>query len=877
MPRLHTQSSPFDSNTTLTSRTEQMRSPALDTARTASSNEFAVKSPTSASHQRFVLTDHVAFRYLAEDPSTTVLSRREKLQGYEIYLVEQWACSRRHPTFIITTYTGDPKDEVWASVISVPRNESDWSPQMKTYFRALDQYHARRKETGLGTLMITNLSSFPSSLTVIPVPDGDVKGHRELFFVNENLKRLGCSGRLGIKLAPPSSATQAKFHQLYRTSDKIPLNSSVIELVKLCQVALVLFGKLEYEYADGLLCDVTEKAVNDWWLEFGAEYYTVEPHDGILGPTTVAALLGLLMGARNRLSAYNAPVAKDVFDIESTKRGIAYFQKTQRIAKTRRLDRQTLEKLRRATAKAASKEGWAVQRAFKTTVAELGGKGGEMVMGMVGAGEKAGIADIETVDIDRFVELVTGERAKWLWYGKPRKSNTDMFSRLPGEERSTSPEDQPTHITNLLKRESTLREHELTKRDTGEEAKRLDASGVGDGFDKEKDPNSKRAAIKGAMGKIESGSGFHRIKDVVGRRNHQAKPSKDDSIRSPLHYTKSDLWSATNNSADGSLSSKIHERGSSSREQRNGVLSPVHTTSDREPAFTKVLTETPHDSMSSLAVDKVAPQHIDGNNQSAVTLRPQLTEDDESLKALTAENSIAGSIYRGVDLNEKLSLDETNEIPPSLRRTQSSDQLLPYHATARDDNWWPRHLSFSIAEDSILRWPSIVTTDPEEDETIPPEAALAAQKYIYEEAKRLRHRLAFVSSIDATWVDQRLSTVSSLEAAADEDTVQLENLYYPRLEEYQSLREDAHEIISSNRSHLTEAVRDLANLSDKLEYEIGTLRSKVDDVEDGVAELERQVEFVEGRVGELEGVCREREGWVHWVVRMLTGIGRPPG
>ncbi|KAF2454749.1 hypothetical protein BDY21DRAFT_102213 [Lineolata rhizophorae] len=383
-------------------------------------------SPRRADRQRFVLTDPVAFRYLEEDPSVDVLARRETLRGYECYIVEQWACSRTHPTFVITTYTGDPTHSVKVGVLSVPTDGSAWSPRLRVYYKALSQYHARRKETPYGFLMITNLSGFPSSLSVVSVPDGDVKAHRELFVVNEDLKRLGCSGRVSLTLTPPSGATQAKFHQLYRTSDKIALNAAVVELVKLCQVALSLFDKLDALYADGLLCDITEKAITDWWVEIGTDYYNMEPHDGILGPTTVAALLGLLIGARNRLNAYGAPVAKDVFDVEATKRGIAYFQKSQRLAKTRRLDRTTLDRLQRATAKAAAGEGqWSsmMPRAVKSTVAELSGKGGEMVMEMMNAGrDKAGIADVETVDIERFAQLVYGERMKWLWAGKPRKS-----------------------------------------------------------------------------------------------------------------------------------------------------------------------------------------------------------------------------------------------------------------------------------------------------------------------------------------------------------------------------------------------------------------------------------------------------------------------
>jgi hypothetical protein len=141
---------------------------------------------------------------LEEDPSTTTLERRKELQGYECYIVEQWTTSRTHPTFVITTYTGDPAHVIVVGVLSVPTDESQWSPRLRVYFKALNQYHARRRDTPLGTLMVTNLSAFPSSLTVIPVPGGDLRKHRFDFFVNENLKRLGCSGRVGLTLVTQS-------------------------------------------------------------------------------------------------------------------------------------------------------------------------------------------------------------------------------------------------------------------------------------------------------------------------------------------------------------------------------------------------------------------------------------------------------------------------------------------------------------------------------------------------------------------------------------------------------------------------------------------------------------------------------------------------
>ncbi|KNG51914.1 sin3 complex subunit [Stemphylium lycopersici] len=847
-------------------------------------DEAKIKSPTSpAGHQRFVLTDLVAARYIEEDPTTSchVLARRQQIEGYEIYLVEQWACSRTHPTFLITTYTGNPEDTVLATIISVPKNEEEWSPQMRLYFKSLTDYHARRKDTPYGALMVTNLSGFPSSLTVIPIPGGDVKKYREAFFVNENLKRLGCSGRLGIKLTPPSSATQAKFQQLYRTSEKIPFNASVIELVKLCQVALVLFGKLEPEYADGLLCDVTEKAINDWWIDFGSEYYTVEPHDGILGPTTVSALLGMLMGARNRLSACNAAVAKDVFDIEATKRGIAHFQKSHHLPRTRRLDRHTLEKLRRSSAKAASKEGWAVPRAFKSTVAELGGKGGEMVMGIVGAGQKDGIAEVETVDIDQFVELVRGEHAKWLWHGKPRKtvSGESMFDRLPGgESRSSSPDKHHHHhITKPIHRETTHDHHGITKRDTGSSEMKKVESFTPDGLEKDgfKDPSSRRAAIKA---KLESG-GFHHIKNAVGLRTHATKLSREEHGRYGLHRTKS---GGTPHYTDSRTSMDYESQS----DDPYTIMSPQSATGE-EPAFTKMLTETPGESMTSLPNHKSADVHQTSN------ARPSIAESDVSDQPEgppTVASSITGSTYHGVDLNDNLPVDETNEVPLLLRRTQSGDQFHFYQPPGNDD-WWPRHLSFSTAEESVLRWPTInpgsgpeeaiaSEEDDEEEEDNGIETTVATltarnatQNMHSTQLKRLHNKLVHLSTKDAQWVQNRLAEILALAESADTDIETLDAIYYPRLDTYHSLRENTHATVTNNRGRLTASLREVENVRDKLEYEISALRGKVEDVEDVVGEFERQVEFVEGRLGELEGVLGEREGWWAWGVRVLMGGG----
>ncbi|EOD52047.1 putative sin3 complex subunit protein [Neofusicoccum parvum UCRNP2] len=622
------------------------------------------RGAVQAGHQRFVLTDSVAFRYLEEDPSTVVLDRRRVLEGYECYIVEQWACARSHPTFVITTYTGDASHKVVAGVLSVPTDEKSWSLRLRIYFKALSQYHARSRDTPLGTLMITNLSAFPSSLTVIPVPGGDVRKHRESFFVNENLKRLGCSGRVGITLAPPSGATEYKFHQLYRTN--------------------------------GLLCDITEKAVNDWWIEIGNEYYSIEPHDGILGPTTVAALLGTLIGARNRLNAYGAP-------------------------KTRRLDRKTLGLLHRATAKTAS---------------------GEMVMDIVGGRDKAGIAEVETVDIERFVQLVHGERSKWLC------TTEDRLQYPP-------------------------------------------------------DPSPR--------GSMEISSA--------------AEDAANEKSKKP------------------------------------------------QAQFTKVLSETPHDSQSNVFASRDSLPAGDEQPELGAILT---NEETAMSRTDTAEGSIAGSIYRGIDLDELFEANAQFEAGTLLRRTNSFSNFITRRSYEnRSDERWPRRLSLSIAEESLFRWQD-VTHDSDDDgaDNTDPMKQLACEQLAAEEARLNGERLARLGNVVNAWVGSTINHVQELNVEAERDQQELEEIYYPRLDEYNSLREESQEIITQERVALQESIKDIETLGAKLEYEVNALRGKVEDVEDGVTEFERQVLVVEDMVQMLEDECQPKEGWLGWIYRGLAGRGK---
>ncbi|MCJ1245979.1 hypothetical protein MMC30_003183 [Trapelia coarctata] len=840
-------------------------------------------------HQRLVFTDPVAFRYLEEDHSTTVLERRGELVGYEVYVVEQWACSRVDPTFVITTFTGLPHHTVVVGVLSVPTNEKDWSPRLRVYLKAISKFHARRKETPLGILMVTNLSGFPSALNVIAVPKGDVRSHREDFIVNEDLKRLGCSGRAGMSLGSPVGATETKFLQLYRTSESIPLRSTVIELVKLCQVALVMFTKLAPEYADGLLCDVTERAINDWWTEVGMDYFNVEPSDGILGPTTVAALLGMLIGSRNRLNAYGAPVGKDVFDLKATKRGIAYFQKSQKIPKTRRLDRQTLNRLHRATSKAANSEGWAVPRAVKSTVAELSGKGGEMVMGMVGGRDKAGIAEIETLDMGNFIQAVSGERCKWLWLGKPRKSHPgELFGALTGEDEMVfSGDEAGGYMWSSRKRDSVAEQGPNTRgglnhlylQPSQDSQNSLEAP--------EKDQAFRKNVLKSVTGKMsDARSGLGRFKDAVGipgLRGHHHKDSRDESI--PCNSAaKGQGGRYSQSHTDLSTPQLSPKDGASLRAEPPPPREPIHHTPDDTAALPPAPDELQKAETAFLRLSifngdtgtvtspdiQIRMSSIQGHARNA----GQLNSDDDVSNSgdAVSHNTPPRTVQRpddNADFNAVSLLAQSNF--PAMQSTQSLCQLSQEAILNDPRTRWPRHLSFSVMDNIVLDLGEDLGIVEAANTYYQPKVASSNELYLSLKAGNMVAQLQQLELRDRAWIGYGVRLVEELNQAATRDQEDLDTIYHRKLGEQVDLEKATAKVAAEERASLSEGLKNLELLGAKLEYELNALRSKVEDVEDGVTEFDRQVQDLETRARDLEGEAKIVNGWSTWLFNICFG------
>lgn len=808
-------------------------------------------------HQKLVFTDPVALRYLEEDPATVVLHRRLILEGYEIYIVEQWACSRVHPTFVITTYTGDPSHKVLVGVLSVPTDESSWSPRLKLYFNAVTQCQARTKNTPLGTVMVTDLSSFPSALTVIPVPDGDILRHKEDFIVNENLKRLSCAGRAGLKLQPPSPATVAKFYQLYRTSERVPVYSAVMELVKQCQIALSMFGLLAPEYVDGLLCDVTETAINDWWTEFGIDLYNIEPSDGVLGPTTVAALLGTFMGARNRLHAFGAPVGKDAFDIRSLKRAIESFQKSQKMERTRRLDRQTLDRLHRVTAKAANAEGWT--DAVKSTMAELSGHGGEMVMGMVRGREKGGIADIETLELDDFASLVTGERAKWLWRGKPRKSGLgDGFAHdQPAADMMFNRDEQGNYVWTSRKRhsyEDLAGDRSLQGSDRP--WRQPDTGAAPD----EKDQNLSRMVRRGVSGKVSDARiGFGRFKEAVGLPSlrSQHKSTKDgaelmgDAAYMPAIESDAEM-PVLKTQADAHLTDQ--ESISEPQDQAR-----FHAVKAEQPASTSGPT------VSELEPPKItvdSPRDNEKTELARKTSTSQLEED---------ESDLGRSRTRSTDAS--VSQDELSRVDLMLlRRPQSFIESSTTDDSERRSNGWPRHLSFSIVEDVVLGWESLggrEALQPKPDATL--EQAVALEDTLASDVRIFSSKIEELSHHTVPWVEKQVNSVDELNRKLYESQENINSIYLDQVEKYQQMRERSSELLTEEHNYLVDTMKRVEMMGAKLDYELDILESKVEDVESGLGEFERHVVELETR---MKGLIKNEEekqnnSWLSLLGRFL--------
>ncbi|VVT48442.1 uncharacterized protein SAPINGB_P001781 [Magnusiomyces paraingens] len=409
---------------------------------TSKTTSHPTQSP-SLEMKSYLICDSIITDLLKSEPNCTVVQEDVEIQGYEIYIVEQWACERKLNR-VIVSYTGNPTHKALVNIVALPhekahtRSASNTSPQLNrrksifshfpetacSYFEELFNNHAHPKSNDKGIIYVSNLSSFPSNLNLIRVPNGNLKMVWNLFGINENLKRTGCSGRSVLSLAIPTATSEDKFRQIFKIHEKVHISYAVRELIILLQLGLFYFDLLKPQYIDGLLCNETLKAANTWWDRYGLIRFQIRYSDRqFLQPQTVAGIIGVVTGVRNRIASIlgNSKTCKDPFDIEYFLETVRQFQKHQHLSRTMKLDPSTIETLYSLTSASGgsgnesnvpvNSSGDKFFGMVKSTVKEVSGKTNQ------------GITDVETLDINRMKDFLQGARTRYLWLnrGSPRK------------------------------------------------------------------------------------------------------------------------------------------------------------------------------------------------------------------------------------------------------------------------------------------------------------------------------------------------------------------------------------------------------------------------------------------------------------------------
>ncbi|CAG8474279.1 6950_t:CDS:10 [Paraglomus brasilianum] len=359
----------------------------------------------------YVFCEYEGLKNLASD--LNIRESERLLEGYQVYIVEQWVSDRKRPYNTVTVFTGDTSHKAKAWILSVPEDTpNSYDRELERLFESLKTDLARPKNTELGTIMVTNLNTFPPALNTVLVPDGDFEGQKMYFYVNLNLRKVGCSGRGAMLLKKPTDVQQNKFIQLYqiKKSEQITFEGAVLELVTLVQTALLFFGLFPKQHLDGLLCDTTQNALATFKTKFA---HILQIRDNalnpnILDPNLVAGLLSLVIIIRNKLNSLGYQVAKDPFsEPDNLITAIELFQKSAKICITRFLDTYTLNEISKISEKERFPDALKVHKVLKS----------KLEPGLLNQQ-----VDVFTTDIDEFARQVHIERLEYLWRGRVKQS-----------------------------------------------------------------------------------------------------------------------------------------------------------------------------------------------------------------------------------------------------------------------------------------------------------------------------------------------------------------------------------------------------------------------------------------------------------------------
>lgn len=510
-----------------------------------------------------------------------------------------------------------------------------------------------------------------------------------------------------------------------------------------------------------------------------------------------------------------------------------------------------------------------------------------MVMGRTGAREKAGIADIETLDIDTFVNLLNGQHTKWLWYGKPRKNHEiDAFSSLGGDNGIVFTKDENGgYIWTSQKRDSTaddVRVHGMTNRIYSHPMHESSAS-----IDSpEKEQALRRKAMKTVTGRVtDARSGLGRIKDAVGMNNfrgHHSKYSKEDNFVSDSESFRERPPRRTEGQAKAN-----EEHINSSKSQTNLAYPPDRALqqsmsmqqldsplqqdrASRQPSLERMKGRTNDSEAASTVGSSSLNQDVGSERRPSPPLK---TPDD--LLALDLDAGLTRRASRQSEAHSRKKSGQNSEMPVPLQRTRSLPRPVAHlQADKNGSNHWPRHMSFSnfidvLANDRIGNLPT--ASFGEIDESKPPHKLLSWEQGLTFDVQQMAHDLQQIRINDVPLVERKLDNVTTLDKQTEREHEMLEELYEAKLEEHNNLKDASDDLLTEERNRLTESVRDVETLGAKLEYELNTLQSKVEDMENGIADFERQIEQLESRTAQLDN--EKRTSWLQWALALFAWSG----
>ncbi|KAH9006999.1 hypothetical protein EDB86DRAFT_2869465 [Lactarius hatsudake] len=368
--------------------------------------------------------------WLGNNAAFEIVQEHLVLKGYQLFAVEKWITQRTRPIITLAVYTGDSRHKITLTALSpsYTLKSEDAKAEWDRVLRELQQDGARPRHTEHGTLMVTSLANFRSDYTIVPIPSGVFLEARDHLYTNINLLRMGCSGRMALTLQEPRDATKDRFIGMYRMNDNIRssdlFSTTILELVKLIQAALSLFGffSIYQDEWNGLLCDVTIDGIQRWLTEIGEPQMAVEPTERVADPVVVCALLCQVSGTRNKLYAlgFGHLIPKDPFlDPERFLRAVSAFQDSRLYNSCTTtqpfLTDDVLNAIDVAYSKSRTTEPYKVHRVLLNKLDDL----------TTDLRTSSGPANFNPADIDQFIRFAETKAAKdgvhslkYLWGGR---------------------------------------------------------------------------------------------------------------------------------------------------------------------------------------------------------------------------------------------------------------------------------------------------------------------------------------------------------------------------------------------------------------------------------------------------------------------------